>query len=161
MVRLKRTNHHTIDTISILLPLALFAITSFLIIAIGAGHYHSITSHRTENEKNRTVFSYLWEKFNQNDVMGSVFTADLNGISAVAMTQNVNEQIYTTYLYVYDGYLRETTVSKNTLFTPESGITITELSALEIEYCSNNLFRIIVTDTFGNKTPIYISRNAK
>ena len=93
--------------------------------------------------------------------MGSVFTADLNGISAVAMTQNVNEQIYTTYLYVYDGYLRETTVSKNTLFTPESGITITELSALEIEYCSNNLFRIIVTDTFGNKTPIYISRNAK
>ena len=49
MVRLNRSNSRTIDTFFILALLALFAITSFLVIVIGARQYHSIAARMTEN----------------------------------------------------------------------------------------------------------------
>lgn len=161
MVRLNRTNSHAIDTFFLLALLALFAITSFLVIIIGAKQYHTIANHMTENYETRTISSYLAEKFNQNDVTGSVSVTDIDGIPALAMTQSINGQNYTTYIYAYDGYLREAMVSEHTPLTPEFGQKIIETHSLTIETCSSNLFRITITDTFGNSSPIYISWNAK
>ena len=161
MVRLNRNNSRAIDTFFILALLALFAITSFFVIIIGARQYHSIADRMTENYETRTAASYLTEKFNQNDIAGSVSVVDLEGIPAIALTQTVNEQDYTTYIYAYDGYLRETTVSKGTDITPSYGQKIVEATALDIEACSNHLYCFTLTDTYGNVRPIYISWNAK
>ena len=161
MVRLNRNNSHTIDTFFILALLALFAITSFFVIIIGARQYHSIADRMTENYETRTAASYLVEKFNQNDIDGSVAITDIDGIPAIALTQTIHEQKYTTYIYAYDGYLREITVSHDTVITPASGQEIVETAALDIVACSRNLYCFTLTDTYGHSRPIYISRNAK
>lgn len=161
MVRLNRNNSRAIDTFFILALLALFAITSFFVIMIGARQYHSIANQMTENYETRTAASYLAEKFNQNDVDGSVAVTDVEGIPAIALTQTIHEQKYTTYIYAYDGYLREVTVSHGTVITPSSGQKIVEASALDIMACSSNLYCFTLTDTYGNSRPIYISWNAK
>lgn len=161
MVRLNRTNRHAIDTFFILALLALFSITSFFVIMIGARQYHSIANQMTENYETRTASSYLVEKFHQNDTNGSVMITDINGIPAVALTQTIREQNYTTYIYAYDGYLREITVSQGTSVTPSSGQKIVEASGFYATVCSNNLYCFTLTDTYGNSRPIYISRNTK
>ena len=161
MVRLNRNNSRAIDTFFILALLALFAITSFFVIIIGARQYHSIANQMTENYETRTAASYLAEKFNQNDVEGSVMLTDVEGIPAVALTQTISSQQYTTYIYAYDGYLREVTVSAETVITPASGQKIVEASALDIIACSRNLYCFTITDTYGKSTPIFISWNAK
>ena len=161
MVRLNRNNSRAIDTFFILALLALFAITSFFVIIIGARQYHSIANQMTVNYETRTASSYLVEKFNQNDVEGSVVVTDVEGIPAVALTQTIREQEYTTYIYAYDGYLREVTVSADTAITPSSGQKIVEATALDIKACSNHLFCFTLTDTYGNSCPVYISWNAK
>jgi len=161
MVRLNRTNGRAIDTFFILALLTLFAITSFFVIIIGARQYHSIADQMTENYETRTVSSYLVEKFNQNDTAGSVSITDIEGISAIALTQTLNDRRYTTYIYAYEGYLREAMVSEGAVITPDFGQKIIETQALEIKSCSNNLYCITVTDTYGNTCPIYVSWNAK
>lgn len=161
MVRLNRNNSRAIDTFFILALLALFAITSFFVIIIGARQYHSIANQMTENYETRTASSYLVEKFNQNDVDGSVTITDMESFPAIALTQTIHEQNYTTYIYAYDGYLREVTVSSDTVITPASGQKIVEAEALDIEVCSNNLYCFTITDTYGNACPVYISWNAK
>ena len=98
MVRLNRSNSRTIDTFFILALLALFAITSFLVIVIGARQYHSIADRMTENYETRTAASYLVEKFHQHDVSGSVSIVDLDGTPAISLSQIVNERSYFTYI---------------------------------------------------------------
>ena len=161
MVRLNRNNSRAIDTFFILALLALFAITSFFVIIIGARQYHSIANQMTENYETRTAASYLVEKFNQNDVEGSVTLTDVEGIPAIALTQTIHEQQYTTYIYAYEGYLREVTVSASTTVTPASGQKIVEAATLDITACSRNLYCFTITDTYGNASPIFISWNAK
>jgi len=161
MVRLNRNNSHAIDTFFILALLALFAITSFFVIIIGARQYHSIADQMTQNYETRTASSYLVEKFNQNDIAGSVSITEIDGIPAIALTQTVNNQNYTTYIYAYEGYLRETTVSEGTAITPSYGQKIIEAVSLKINLCSNHLYCFTLTDTYGNTCPIYISWNAK
>ena len=161
MVRLNRNNSRAIDTFFILALLALFAITSFFVIIIGARQYHSIADRMTQNYETRTASSYLIEKFNQTDVAGSVSITEIEGIPAIALAQNVNNQMYTTYIYAYDGYLRETTVSEGSTITLAYGQKIIEAATLEIKACSNYLYCFTLTDTYGNTSPIYISRNAK
>jgi len=160
MVRLNRNNSRAIDTFFILALLALFAITSFFVIIIGARQYHSIADQMTQNYETRTAASYLFEKFNQNDVAGSVSVTDLDGIPSIALTQNINNQTYTTYIYAYEGYLREATVSEGTELTPAYGQKIIEAASLDIKACSNHLYCFTLTDTYGNICPIYISWHA-
>ncbi|MBQ8279793.1 MAG: DUF4860 domain-containing protein [Roseburia sp.] len=161
MVRLNRDSSRAIDTFFILALLALFSITSFFVIIIGARQYHSIADRMTENYETRTASSYLVEKFHQHDITGSVSIVDLDGVQAVSLMQSVNGSRYSTYIYAYDGYLREITVSEGTDISPESGQKIIEASALSIEACSNNLYCFTLTDTYGNDCPVYISWNAK
>jgi len=161
MVRLTRNNSRAIDTFFILALLALFAITSFFVIIIGARQYHSIADQMTQNYETRTASSYLIEKFNQNDVAGSVSITEIEGIPAIALTQAVNSQNYTTFIYAHEGYLRETTVSEGTVITPSYGQKIVEAASLDITACSRNLYCFTITDTYGNACPIFISWNAK
>lgn len=161
MVRLNRDNRRAIDTFFILALLALFAITSFFVIIVGARQYHSIADRMSENYETRTASSYLVEKFHQHDISGSVSIVDLDGIQAVALTQTVNGSRYSTYIYAYDGYLRELTVSEGATVTPASGQKIVEAAALEIRSYSSNLYCFSLTDTYGNTCPVYVSWNAK
>ena len=142
MLELKKTPEHTIDRVFLLALLALFAATAFLVVSIGAKQYHSIADSMTANYETRTVSSYLEEKMNQND-------------------EAVNDTIYTTYIYCYDGYLREITVSDGTTVLPGDGQKIIETKALAIDMVSSNLYCFTITDTTGYTYPLYISLNAK
>lgn len=161
MLELKKTPEHTIDRVFLLALLALFAATAFLVVSIGAKQYHSIADSMTANYETRTVSSYLEEKMNQNDVAGSVAVTSIGDFPAIALSETVNDTVYTTYLYCYDGYLREITVSDGTAVLPEDGQKIIETKALSIDMVSSNLYCFTITDTAGNTYPLYISLNAK
>lgn len=161
MLELKKSQEHTIDRVFILALLALFAATAFLIVSIGAKQYKSIADTMTENYETRTVSSYLEEKMNQNDISGSVVITAIGDCQAIALSENINDAVYTTYIYCYDGYLREITVSEGTQVSPGDGQKVIEAYGLAIDMVTSNLFRFTVTDSTGYTYPLYISLNAK
>ena len=160
MVRLNQNSRHTLDSAFILALLAVFSITSFFVIIIGARQYHSIADRMTENYETRTAASYLVEKFHQYDVAEAVTITELDGIPAISFSQVINERSYQTLIYAYGGYLREITVSTDSLIHPESGQKIIEAAQLTITECTGNLYCLTLTDSYGTTTPVYISLNA-
>lgn len=98
---------------------------------------------------------------NQNDMAGSVAVTSIGAFPAIALSETVNDTIYTTYIFCYDGYLREITVSDGTTVLPGDGQKIIETKALAIDMVSSNLYCFTITDTTGYTYPLYISLNAK
>lgn len=161
MMQLRKSSGHTIDMVFILGLLAVFGITSFFVIMIGAKQYQSIADRMSDNYETRTISSYLEEKLNQNDICGSGTVVQLESSDALALTQTINEQSYTTYIYAYDGYLWEITVTSDTPVVPGSGQKILETKELEIEALSSNLYQFTVTSTFGEEYSLYVSSNSQ
>ncbi len=161
MMRLTKSSGHRIDTVFILALLALFGITSIFVIIIGARQYQNIADRMSENYETRTISSYLEEKLNQSDIAGSSSVVTLDSVDALALTSTANDQSYTTYIYAYDGYLWEITVSSDTAVSPGSGQKIIETGAMAINALSNNLYQFTITDTMGNDYSLYISLNSK
>lgn len=152
---------HTIDSVFALALLALFGIISCFVIIVGAKQYQSIADRMSENYETRTISSYLEEKLNQSDIAGSASVVTLDSSDALALTQTINGQDYTTYIYAYDGYLWEITVNSDTAVPPGSGQKIIETGALSIHALSGNLYQFIITDTTGKTYSLYISLNSK
>lgn len=161
MIRLKISNEHRIDTIFILALLVLFAMTSFLVVAIGAKQYQSIADNMTANYETRTITAYLQEKINQSDCSDVLTICTIGNSDALKLTQKIQEQSYDTYIYAYDGYLWEITVSSLTAVAPGNGQKIIETGHWEIEEFPGNLFCFHITDTAGDTYPLYVSLNSK
>lgn len=157
MMRLNRNETHTVDTIFIMALLALFSISSILVILIGARQYSSIACDMSSNYETRTASAYLTEKLRQNDVSGSACVCDLGDTQALALTQTQDGKDYCTYIYAYDGYLREITISPGASFSQESGQKIVEASSLSITPYPNGLFCFQITDTGGNPYQLYVT----
>ena len=47
------------------------------------------------------------EKVRQNDTADSIFLTDLENVPALCMLSEIDEETYCTYLYLYDGHLKE------------------------------------------------------
>lgn len=112
---------HIID---LLFPLSLFfvfTLSALLLLFLTANSYaHS----NTENRKGytaRTALSYIAEKVHQNDVYGKIYLEQFDEVDTLAMEQTIDGENYITYIYLYDGYIRE-------LFT-KAGIDNLPLSA--------------------------------
>lgn len=163
MMRLKKSSGHRIDSLFILGLLTIFGFTSLFVILIGAKQYQTIADRMSQNYETRTISSYLEEKLNQSDIAGlgtvvRLTSADeLYSADALSLTQVINDQSYTTYIYAYDGYLWEITVTSDTAVTLGSGQKIIETGAITIDALSDTLYRFTITTTTGTQYPLYVS----
>ena len=161
MMQLRKSSGHTIDMVFILGILAVFGITSFFVIMIGAKQYQATADRMSDNYETRTISSYLEEKMNQNDISGSSAVIQLDSTDALALTQVINEQSYTTYIYAYDGYLWEITVNSDTEISLGNGQKILETGDMAIKALSSNLYQFTITSTIGEDYSLYVSLNSK
>ena len=111
MLRL-HTQTRKIDTVFIVCLFMLFAMTSCILILIGAKQYHTTADAMNHNYEVRTVSSYLTEKVHQYDTSTGIAITDFAGGHALALSNTAEEQTYITYIYYYDGALRELLLEK-------------------------------------------------
>ena len=116
-----------IDTVFIVSLFVMFAITAILLILIGARQYRFTADSMNRNYEIRTASSYLTEKVHQSDTITGVSVVDFSVGSALALTDRQNNQTYITYIYYYDGVLKELFVKEDAAFTPSAGQTIVQL----------------------------------
>lgn len=161
MIRLKKSSKHHMDTIFVFALLVLFAITSFLVVTIGAKQYQSTVNTLTKNRETRMTAAYLQEKINEHDTSHSVLVCTVGDSDALQLTQEIDNQEYHTYIYAYEGFLWEATVSSLTAVAPGNGEPVMEITNLTIEEFPGMLFCFHITDTTGSSYPFYLSINAK
>lgn len=149
-----------IDTVFIVSLFVMFAITAILLILIGARQYRFTADSMNRNYEIRTASSYLMEKVHQSDTITGVSVVDFSVGSALALTDRQNNQTYITYIYYYDGVLKELFVKEDAAFTPSAGQTIVQLHGFVPEVVHTGLIRITFTDTQNKEHSIYLDINA-
>lgn len=156
MLRLRSTIQK-MDTLFVLSLFALFASTTFVLIILGLRQYQTTTATMHHNDEIRTAVSYLREQIRQADCNSSISVNQFYDTSAITISSQSDNAFCYSYIYFYDGYLRELTVRDNSLPNPESGKKLIALNGLDFKDSSPDLIQVTLEDSNGNQLPLYLS----
>ena len=150
-------NRHIVDVLFVLALFGVFAACALMLVTIGAGVYKKTVANMNDNFSERTAYSYVTEKIRQNDSAGVISIDEISGVPALTFTRQSGEEEFCTYLYLYDGYLKELFVRKDSFSGTDilsAGQNIMPLTSFTIEETADGLIKLIL-DT-GSGSPIIL-----
>lgn len=106
MNRYVRKNH-SIDMLFSLLLFGMYVLFLLLMLLFGARAYQVAVKGTDENYSLRTAESYITVKIRQHDNDRDVFLSELDGREALCMADEIDGETYLTYIYLYEGKLKE------------------------------------------------------
>lgn len=156
---MKRRNEkkHVID---FLFPLAVFfvlAASAVALVVLASGFYSRQVEASSDSYSGRTTLAYVTEKLHQNDENGAVSVGNFDGSDALVIRQSYGGKEYVTYLYAYDGYLRELFIQEGTEAKASDGRKILETKAFEAREESDGIFYLYCENEDGKKTDTFVS----
>ncbi len=150
------------DVFPILLFLV-FTLSALGIVLASVQIYQKILVQAEDSYDTRTASAYLTEKFRNHDENGNIKIDKYMGLDAVLIEESVKEIPYVTYIYAYDGYLRELYIEKDKLSqcNEESGNKIIEMKNFDAEMIKDNLALVKLTDIKDKSIETYLSIHSK
>jgi uncharacterized MAPEG superfamily protein len=130
-----------------LLLFAVFAVCVLSVLLTGANAYRRLTERDQVSYDDRTVVQYLATKVRQADRAGGVTVETFQGTDALVLSEELDGSTYCTWLYCYNGYLRELFASADAELSPEDGEKILEAGGLQVESDGNTLRLKLQTDS--------------
>ena len=140
-----------------------FAFLSLILVSLGASVYERNVSDMQEVAAKRTAFAYVTQKVRQADEAGrvrvGVFPVEVHSSyygEALIFSREIRGEIYETYLYAYDGSLRELTVRAGGDITPGMGAAIlpAELFRVKADETRNGLLHIELHTITDNRPKV-------
>ncbi len=153
----KGDRKHMVDILFVLTLFFVFALSALTLVVLGANVYRSTVDHMDESFTDRTSYAYITQKLRQNDEAGALSFADFGGTDACVFTQEINNTIYNTYIYEYDGYLCELLARADMDMEPAAGTKILELDSFEITPVTPKLSRVDLSFADGKSMQVYVS----
>ena len=154
-----KKSQHTID---FLFPLAVFFVFSaaaVVVLLLSANIYKGIVNSSEETFETTTVLSYMNEKIRQSDENGAeaIYLDEFDGCQALAIARQFGDKTYITYIYEFDGELKETFVQEGIAASAKAGTTILEVNNFSMTQVSADLFQFACEDREGNPHSILVS----
>lgn len=146
----KPWNSHTVDRLFVLVLFCVFALAVLLVLVLGAQSYGGSVRRAQEGYNGRTALSFFATKVRQYDGAGSVELCRFGGGEALCLRETVEGTSYLTYLYCYDGALRELYCEEGLDLAPEDGTELLPLEELRLEETDRGLLRATCTDEVGS-----------
>lgn len=151
--------HFIVDILFVLALFGVFAVSALSLVTIGADVYQHTVEDMGVNYESRTAVSYIMEKVRQNDTADSIVLTMLEDTPALCMVSQVENDTYCTYLYLYDGHLKELFMKQDTSLGGSvlpAGTDIMDLDALTFKYAGDNLIRVFLQTPSGESHTFYI-----
>lgn len=161
---MKQEKHYIVDLLFVLALFGVFAVSALALVNIGADVYRHTVTDMSTNYETRTSVSYLTEKIRQNDTNGTVSVTTLNTVPALMLCSEVDDAQYVTYLYLYEGKLKELFMREGAVLggNPlEAGTDILSLQALTFTLVREDLLRIDLTTEALEDYSFYVSVHTK
>ena len=151
----KTEKRHTIDVLFVITLFAVFALSVLSLTGVGARVYDSIVEKMSANYESRTAFSYVINKVHQNDSEGAITVGSFGGCDALIIYEDVDNVTYSTYLYYYDGHIKELFTRAGQEFDPNYGTDILEADGFEMEMLTDSLIKFEITPAGGSKEVLF------
>lgn len=156
---MKRQSEHK-HIIDLLFPPALFfvlAASSIALVVLSSGFYSRQVEQSESGNASRTALSYVTEKLHQNDESDRVETGVFDGEKSLVIHQDYDGVEYITYLYLYDGFLRELFIKDGVSASASDGREILAVDSFDFEEVSPGLFYFSCTNEDGSVSDTYVS----
>ena len=151
---------YSIDALSSILLFALYVLLLLLMLMSAANVYSRAVQGAEENYHLRTAMSYVRVKIRHHDNGKDVFPGEIQGVDALCMTDDIDGATYTTYIYLYEGALRELFTAEASGVSLSMGTSIADLDAFAIEETPEHFYRISMVDADGNEGSLLIHPDA-
>ena len=122
------------------LLILLFSMLSLMLVLSGAGVYKNTVENTRRNNEVRASLSYVSNKVRSAD-SSTIRIEQRNNISVLLFTESIEDTVYETMIYVYDGSLREMFSRQGRTFHPE----IVPISSFEAKL-ENHLLSLRMED---------------
>lgn len=153
---MKSERSHSIDSLFVVLLFSLFIFMALLIIGSGASAYKKVAAQMDDRFDRQTCISYITAKIRSNNEADKISIVDFNGVNALCISEKFNEGVYNTYIYIYDGMIRELFTNSETNLGLDAGSTLTRASDLKFFY-NDGIYEITLTDVNNNQTVFYVN----
>lgn len=157
-MNLKMRNRPVVDILFLLALFSVFLISALFVVLFGAKIYRNTVAGMDDNFKSRTALSYVTEKMRQHDHEGGASVIDYKGSPVLRLQEEIEGNIYYTYLYEDDGYLMELTAKSDYDFNKAGGQQIVETDGFLIEEVNDSLYRITLKDASGKELSYFVSQ---
>ncbi len=147
----QKQDKHIVDVLFVIGLFCIFALSSFFLIPIE----QIFTARRwhiwMKNFNTRTSLSYVVEKIRQADAEGAVSIGTFEGNPVVILSSEVNGIEYHTYIYEYQGMLKELMERSDISLSASAGQDILAMERFEITAVNDHLVQC--TMKTRRKTP--------
>lgn len=152
-----KSGGHMIDLLFTLALFLVFAVSSLMVVVIGADVYNKTAESMNENFNMQTSLLYVTQKIRQNDVEGSVLVESAGDRNAVVLENTYNETQYQTWIYYDEGSIKELFIQKGNEINLSAGQAIMPVNNFNIEKLDENLYELSTTDENGKTAELILS----
>ena len=148
--------HHSMPGIFVFVLLGLFAALSTLMVLLGAQMYRSTVEHAGFSSQHRILSSYVRGMVRAQDAENAVSVAEEAGIATLQLRENFEGETYVTYLYPYEGSLRELYTEESNGFRPDWGEIICPVGDF-MPVLENGLLTVSMSDQNGTDASVIVA----
>ncbi len=156
----EKQQKHIIDIFFVITLFCLFALSAIFLISIGADIYGKTVNNMEQNFDTRTALAYITEKVRQSDQQDQLSVGNLDGHPALIISSHTTSSDYQTYLYAYDGQLKELMVKQGVTLGPETGQNILAVSDFDLHLEGENLISCTIEIDETHSYDLFISTHA-
>ena len=126
----------------------LFAVCVLSVLLTGADVYQRLIIRDRSIYEKRTTAQYLTTKVRQADRDGSLLVSEFDGLDALLIREEIEGSVYHTWIYCFDGYIRELFAAADSDLMPEYGEKILEAEELRV-WREDSLLKAAITGADG------------
>lgn len=145
----KRDESHSVDLLFTLGLFCVFAASAFILVIIGIRVYQGTVDQMQDTFSTRTAIAYVAEKLRRHDEAGAVELTQIDGLTALRMTDSVGEDTYCTYVYSDGEYLWELTIRDGVRVSASMGEKIIQVKDFQISGAGGGFYEFTASDSAG------------
>ena len=130
---------HTVDLLFTISLFCVFAASALLLVLTGVRVYRS-TAQR---------LAYVTEKVRQHDAEGRVSLTEIDGLTAIMLTDQAGDDIYETYIYSDGDYVCELLVRQGTTLSSDMGQQVLRVDDFSITDRGDGFLELTALDDYG------------
>ncbi len=133
--RLKRCSGRTrTEVMAVFFLMLILGLSVFSLATAGSEAYRKTEASREAQGEVRLALSFVQMKLRQSDVLGAIGVAPnpVNGEMAIVLTEWVDENIYETWIYHDEGWLREALILSGEAFDNGYAFPVAEIDGFVI-----------------------------
>lgn len=138
-------NKHVVDLLFVMAIFLVFTFSALMLILVGTKVYKNTVEKMDKNFETRTSFAYLTEKLRQADRTEGIEIGEFNGNTAIIMKEDIEGNMYATYIYLYDGHIKELFTSMENSLAADAGQDILIAEGFDAQKAAEGLYKVSVT----------------